>query len=167
MNAVRCFYSGAWLLWRSSTLSEGVSWRKTAFHGSTGCRSFVTRSLSDCQEKLGRAVLKLRLFFLRGGGRSSGLCLSCVFGSLHSLSAGFPSSWFGFRCGVVSRTPRSSRHLRADRNLRLKLVKMIVTFFYFYFQGFGVSRFCGVLLDIDVQYQKTTITHITEGVLCC
>lgn len=31
----------------------------------------------------------------------------------------------------------------------------------------GVSRFYGVLLDINIQYQKTTITHITEGVLCC
>lgn len=41
---------------------------------------------------------------------------------------------------------------------------MIVFFFLFLLPRIGVSKFCGVLLGVNIQYPKTTITHITEGV---
>lgn len=89
-----------------------------------------------------------------------------MFLALYTASAGFPPAPARFRWGVLSRasraaeTPTSRPQSEAetcqdDSNLFILLPRI------------GVSRFCGVLLDINIQYQKTTITHITEGVLCC
>lgn len=137
---------------------------KTAFHSSTGNHSLSLNGLSVRSRFF---FFFLEQFWSWGSflalQRTLQTSVSLVFLALSKRR--FPSSRFGFTVVLFEVHPGCwdiwaptavwGETCKHDSNL------------FFYFQGIGVSRFCGVLLGINFQYQKTTNTHITEGVQCC
>lgn len=150
-NTVRCFYANAWLLWGCGWLEWGMSRRKRLF----------TVALEIVVGHSWLVWLVGRNAFEQFWSRSSFLAsqrtlqtsVTLVFWALYTASAGFPPNglvllWRCRHSVLVGETsagrPQSEETCQDDSNL-------------FLFSSFillprsGISRFCGVLLDINNQ----------------